>query len=178
VYERAVDRRVDVERRRIKRCYNRNRALFAEALVAELLPGADLVVNPVAAWDITWKSRGLPSTKIQVKCSGGWIPRFPDREGRARWEFPEPTYGFGPEFERYGPGYQCQIFVFARHTGKDIEAGWSFYVLRRTDLVKSGRRAATEVQLVDMGAKRCQPHQLDATIRGLLARPSRLPSRR
>jgi hypothetical protein len=36
VFEHAVERRLDVERKRIDRCYNRTRALFAEALVGEL----------------------------------------------------------------------------------------------------------------------------------------------
>ena len=67
VFEHAVDRRLEVERQRIHGCYNRTRAVFAEALVAELLPGADVVVNPTGAWDVTWKPRGLPSTKIQVQ---------------------------------------------------------------------------------------------------------------
>jgi hypothetical protein len=148
------------------------RAVFAEALVEALLPGAEMVVNPVAAWDVSWKPRGLPPTKIQVKCSGGWIPRFPDREGKARWEFPEPSYGFGPDFEKLGAGHQCDMFVFARHTGKEIAAGWSFYVLPATDVVKSGRRVATADQLIAMGAKFCEPHRLAATIRGFLAASS------
>ena len=63
VFEHAVDRRLEVERQRIDRCYNRARAVFAEALVEALLPGADMVVNPTAAWDVTWKPRGLPSTQ-------------------------------------------------------------------------------------------------------------------
>ena len=134
VFDRAVDRRLEVERQRIDRCYNRTRAVFAEALVAELLRGADVVVNPTAAWDVTWKPRGRPSTKIQVKCSGGWLPARPDRvhESPARWDFRAPTRGSGPAFEVLGPGHQCDVFVFARHTGSDITAGWastSFYGL-------------------------------------------------
>ena len=49
VFEHAVDRRLEVERQRIDRCYNRARAVFAEALVEALLPGANKVVNPTAA---------------------------------------------------------------------------------------------------------------------------------
>jgi hypothetical protein len=180
VFEHAVERRLEVERQRIAGCYNRTRALFAEALVAQLLPGADVVVNPVAAWDVTWKPRGLPSTRIQVKCSGGWIPRFPDRvrEIPARWEVREPRSGFGLAFERLDPGHQCEMFVFARHTGSDIAAGWSFYVLPTTVVVKNGKSAATADRLLAMGAKHCEPRRLAATIRGFLARPARLPSRR
>jgi hypothetical protein len=178
VFEAAVDRRLKVETQRIERCYNRARAVFAEALVAELL-GAEVEVNPVAAWDVTWKPRGLPSTKIQVKCSGGWIPRFPDRvhESPARWEFRAPGYGFSPEFEKLGPGHQCDMFVFARHTGSEITAGWRFYVLPKTAVVKSGKSAATADQLLRMGAKHSEPRRLAATIRALLAGPSRLPTR-
>ena len=180
VFEHAVDRRLEVERQRIHGCYNRTRAVFAEALVAELLPGADVVVNPTGAWDVTWKPRGLPSTKIQVKCSGGWLPSRPNRvhESPARWDFRAPTRGSGPAFEVFGPGHQCDVFVFARHMGNDITAGWSFYVLPTTDVVKSGRRAATADQLLDMGAKYCEPRRLAATIRGFLAGPSRRRSRR
>jgi hypothetical protein len=174
VFEHAVERRLDVERKRIDRCYNRTRALFAEALVAELLPGANEEVNPTCAWDVTWKTRGLPPTRIQVKCSGGWIPRFPDRVGEipARWEFREPRNGFGPEFEILGPGHQCGMFVFARHTGREIAAGWSFYVLPMTVVLESGKSVATADQLLTMGAKHCEPRRLAATIRGLLAGPS------
>lgn len=180
VFEHAVERRLEVESQRIDRRYNRARAVFAEALVAELLPGADVVVTPTAAWDVTWKPRGLPSTRIQVKCSGSWIPRFPDRvqESPAKWEFRAPSYGFGPAFEPFGPGHQCDMFVFARHTGSDIAAGWSCYVLPTTVVVKSGKSAATADQLLAMGAKHCEPRRLAATIRGAPCRPSRLPSRR
>jgi hypothetical protein len=175
-----MDHRLDIERRRIEGCYVRQRAVFAEALVAELLPGAEMVVIPVAAWDIEWKPRGLPLTRIQVKCSGGWIPQFANqvRESPARWDFKEPSFGFSPEYERFGPGHQCDMFVFARHTGKDITAGWSFYVLPKSDVEKSRRNAATLEQLRAMGAKACEPRRLAATIRGFLAEPSRLPSRR
>jgi hypothetical protein len=178
VFEHAVDRRLDVERQRIHGCYARARAVFAEALVEVLLPGAKMEVNPNVAWDVTWKPRSLPSTRIQVKCSGGWIPRFPNRESPARWEFREPSYGLSPTFERLDAGHRCDMFVFARHTGNDIAAGWSFYVLPTTDVVKSGKRAATADQLLKMGAKPCEPRRLAATIRGFLAGPSRLPSRK
>jgi hypothetical protein len=180
-FEHAVDRRLEVERQRIHRCYNRTRALFAEALVAELLqPGADVVENPAAAWDVTWEPRGLRSTRIQVKCSGGWLPSRPKRvhESPARWDLRAPTRGSGPAFEVFGPGHQCDVFVFARHTGNDITAGWSFYVLPRTDVTKSSRRAATADQLLDMGAKYCEPRRLAATIRAFLAGPSRRRPRR
>jgi hypothetical protein len=46
VFEHALQRRLEVERRRIGRCYNRTGVLFAEALVSQLLPGGDLVANP------------------------------------------------------------------------------------------------------------------------------------
>ena len=174
VFERAVERRLDVERKRIDRCYNRTRALFAEALVAELLPGANEEVNPTCAWDVTWKPPDLPTTKIQVKCSGGWIPRFKDRGGQEsppKWEFRAPRYGFGPDFERLDPGHQCDMFVFARHTGRDIAAGWSFYVLPTTVVVEDGKSTATANQLLAMGAKHCEPRRLAETIRGFLAGP-------
>lgn len=174
VFEHAVERRLDVERRRIHRCYNRNRALFAEALVEVLLPEAQVEENPVAAWDITWEPRGLPSTRIQVKCSGGWIPRFPKRrEIPATWEFPAAKHPLSPAFERLDSGYHCDMFVFARHTGNDITAGWSFYVLPTTVVVEHGKSTATADQLRDMGAQHCEPRELAATIRAFLAEPAR-----
>jgi hypothetical protein len=135
-------------------------------------------VNPVAAWDVTWKPRGLPSTDIQVKCSGSRIPRFRDREIPARWEFRAPSHGFGPDFEWLDAGHRCDIFVFARHTGLEIAEGWSFYVIPTTDVVNSGRRAATVDQLLKMGAKLCEPSRLAATIRGVVAGSPHVPSRR
>jgi hypothetical protein len=176
VFDRAINHRLDIERQRIEGCYVRQRAVFAEALVAALLPGAEMVENPTAAWDVEWNPHGRPLTRIQVKCSGGWIPRYPNRvrESPPRWDFKEPSYGLSPEYERLVPGHHCETFVFARHTGRDIKAGWSFYVLPTIEVEKSGRIAATAEQLRAMGAKHCEPNRLAATIRGLLppSRPS------
>jgi hypothetical protein len=74
----------------------------------------------------------------------------------------------------FGPGHQCDMFVFARHTGSDITAGWSFYVLPRPVVVNDAKRAATADQLLAMGAKHCEPHRLGATIRGFIAGSSTL----
>ena len=64
------------------------------------------------------------------------------------------------------------MFVFARHTGRDIAAGWSFYVLPMTVVVENAKNAATADQLLAMCAKHCEPRRLGTTIRGFLAGPS------
>src|SRR5262245_54298212 len=109
VFAGALDLRLRVEEARIRSCFNRARAVFAEALVAQLLPGAAIVENPSAAWDVSWTPGRGSKIRIQVKCSGGYLPRFPDRakETPASWAFPPPKAGFDETFASLPAGHHC-----------------------------------------------------------------------
>lgn len=134
VYAAAMDRQLALHRRRIEKMYNRHRALFAESIVAELL-GAKEEPDPTAAWDVHWQRPGTRDVRIQVKCSGGFLPRFPNREAEtpASWNVQAPTFGYQPHEDvdqrGLGPGHHCDVFVLARHTGSDITEGWLFAAL-------------------------------------------------
>ena len=169
VYQRALDAHLDMERQRVEECYARTRAVFAESVVAALLPGSRVVKNPSAAWDISWKPRGAPEPiRIQVKCSGSWVPRYKDRltDISANWEFRAPTRGWDDDFAELGPGHHCDVFVFARHAGRgDITAGWSFYVVPLTEVENSAISKASLAQLLNLGAIECTPRQLARAVR-------------
>lgn len=97
-YATALDIHFGMQRTRIERLYNRTRAVFAESIVAALLPGAVLIEDPAAAWDVSWQpSRRARPIRIQVKCSGERLPRRPGRRTRAIWDFDPPKRGYDPE---------------------------------------------------------------------------------
>ena len=56
--------------------FNRDRARFAEALVAVLLgKGAEVATNPNHAWDVTFTpSHAAKPMRLQDKCSGAYLP--------------------------------------------------------------------------------------------------------
>ena len=93
-YAAAVDIHLGMQRTRIERLYNRTRAVFAESIVAALLPGAVLIEDPAAAWDVSWQpARRSRPIRIQVRCSGERLPRFPRRRTPATRSFDPPTRG-------------------------------------------------------------------------------------
>jgi hypothetical protein len=111
-----------MQRTRIERLYNRTRAVFAESIVAALLPGAVLIEDPAAAWEVSCQPslRSRP-IRIQVKCSGERLPRRPGRRAPAIWDFDPPTRGFDPETGLALPaGHHCDVLMLARHRGEDI----------------------------------------------------------
>jgi hypothetical protein len=175
VYEAAMHRHLDLQRQRIEAMYNRHRALFAESLVAELL-GAEEVVDPTNAWDLSWTTPDGRPVRIQVKCSGGFLPRYAHREAEspAKWSVKEPGSGWqdhaDPEQQRLGPGHHCDVFVLARHTGTGISRGWSFAVvptyLIENARTKAGRprREVTLRHLGGWGISLVEPDELAATV--------------
>jgi hypothetical protein len=156
----------EVQKRRVEACYVRNRAVFAEFLVARLL-GAEVVEDPVAAWDVVWTTRGA-RVCVQVKCSGEYIPRYPNSPASARWELKVPKYGFHIELGKLPPGHHCDLFVLARHEGRDIGAGWSFAVLARKEV--DGIRAVTPAVLEALGVGLVKPSKLKVAARRALRR--------
>jgi len=110
--------------------YNRARALFAEFVVSALLPGSTVRPDPSSPWDIDWAH---PETgghvRVQVKCSGAYLPKMgPDHVAPPKWGVKPPKSGYDKELGKLEPGHHCDVFVLARHTGQDIESGWTFYV--------------------------------------------------
>ena len=84
----------------------------------------------------------------------------------ASWEVGGPKKGRDEKFEDFGRGYHCDVFVFARHEGKDIDRGWHFYVLSK-ESVEGAEPAIKRIKplgLEGLGAKRCDPTNLKARI--------------
>ena len=131
IFKEALRTSHELQESRIRKMYNRHRALFAESIVAALLPGAAVTENPSAPWDVTWlRPRHRIPVRIQVKCSGEYLPRYPDGAAKAQWGVKPPNSGFDADtWQKLPAGHHCDVFVLARHEGRDIEGGWSFYVL-------------------------------------------------
>jgi hypothetical protein len=112
-FDRAMHAHLEVTEERIRRLYVRPRALFAEAIVAALVDGT-LVEFPAAAWDVE-----MPLA-----------PQSPDKLRPANWgRLNAPKSAKDSEFRILAAGFNCDVFVFARHEGIDIKRGWHFYVL-------------------------------------------------
>jgi hypothetical protein len=164
VYADALATHLELARRRVRGLYVRPRALFAEAVVA-MLVGGEIVEFPAAAWDVEVPVRGSGRTvRVQVKCSGERRPGLePEIKLAATWgKLEEPRSARDPDFQPLGPGFHCDVFVFARHEGTDIECGWWFYVLPVgvvRDAVRTGA-TFTRALLEQLGATRCDPGDL------------------
>jgi hypothetical protein len=163
-YADAMATHLELVRRRVRGLYARPRALFAEAVVAALVRG-ELVEFPNAAWDVEVPVPGYGRTvRVQVKCSGERNPGLaPETKLAATWgKLAEPTSAKDPDRRPLGPGFHCDVFVFARHEGTDIARGWSFYVLPMSvvrDAVRTGA-TLTSARLEQLGATRCDAPDL------------------
>lgn len=168
VHATAMKQHLLLHRRRIEKMYNRHRALFAESIVAALLPGAEVVPNPAAAWDVEW-TVGRRRRYIQVKCSGAYLPAHPDAPpSPPRWDLKMPTKGYAPDFSQiFGPGHHCDVVVLARHEGSKIDRGWTFAVLRPDEL--DGRFVSAR-WLSRKGIPLVDPDALPGEIRAALKR--------
>jgi len=126
---------------------NTSRGSFAEVLVAEALPGSSLT-GPWSVHDVLWDSY-----TIQVKTSAGYqywhAPT--DKPSVAKWECPptlrevhDPDNGqwAGPAPRRWS-----DVWVFARHEGKDITAGWRFHAVPRWWLDERSKNSIREAEL-------------------------------
>lgn len=174
VHEAAMERQVALHRTRVETMYNRHRALFAESLVAELL-GATEEPDPSSAWDVLWQPDGTP-IKIQVKCSGGCLPRNvdPDRVAPAKWVIETPKKGWDPKgasdrLWNLDAGHHCDVFVLARHQGRDLAEGWSFAVAPRALVeqdrsIKTGKLSVTPKRLEGWSVKLVEPDELAKTV--------------
>lgn len=117
------------QERRVRVMYNRTRAVFAEFIVGAALPGATVVEDPAAAWDIDWTCGGR-AVRLEVKCSGEHLPRYLNRRNPASWDIPTKRKGWDPEEREWLPiGHHCHAIVLARQEGPDIANGWTFRVV-------------------------------------------------
>lgn len=129
LFDSALASYLKTQERRVRVMYNRTRAVFAEFIVAAALPGATVVEDPAAAWDIDWTC-GDRAVRLEVKCSGEHLPKYPDRRNPASWEIPTKRKGFDPQTREQLPiGHHCDAIVLTRHEGADVTAGWTFRVV-------------------------------------------------
>ncbi len=173
-FEAALERFGELQKRRVLKMYNRHRAMFAECYVAQLLPGAEVVENPTAAWDIVWPNDDAP-VRVQVKCSGQFLPMHGMSDKEPNWKLKEPKYGWEPDTnEKLLGGHHCDAFVLARHSGEDIRHGWEFAVLRPAEV--SGWTTVTMTRLKRLGRPLVSTEYLEREMRRVLAQGERTSS--
>jgi hypothetical protein len=162
-FDRAMHAHLEVIEERVRRLYVRPRALFAEAIVAALVDGT-LVEFPAAAWDVEMPlPRRRRPVRIQVKCSGERAPQSPDKLRPPDWgRLTPPKSAKDSEFRVLAAGFNCDVFVFARHEGIDIGRGWHFHVLpQRTVKRAVAVSPAFDLRrLEQLHAVRCEPSEL------------------
>lgn len=143
IIEEAFKEYATIQRHRVEKMFNRSRAVFAEFIVAQLLPGSVVTTDPSAAWDVTWPVDGQ-RVRVEIKCSGEHLPRMgTSHRAKASWKFPIPKSAYDPETKtviRTGQ-HNFDVLVLARHTGAKVDAGWTFYVLSRKEAVALNGRA-------------------------------------
>jgi hypothetical protein len=167
MFDRAMRAHLEMTKARVHGLYVRPRALFAEAVVAALVEGT-VVEFPAAAWDIEMPlpHRSQP-VRIQVKCSGERAPQSPEKIRPPYWgKLKAPLSAKDPRFGVLPAGFNCDVFVFARHEGIDIERGWHFYVLPDKTVQTAARRSVVfdQKRLERLHAVRCEPTELKRRI--------------
>jgi hypothetical protein len=77
-----------------------------------------------------------------------------------------PKSARDPQRGVLGAGFHCDVFVFARHEGLDIAAGWHFYVLPEWTVTTAvGINPIFDLRRVtSLGAVRCDPLDLRSRI--------------
>lgn len=150
----AVERRfIDVRLRRLRALGGMTLGGYAEAVVAEALPGAVESEGGTDRIDMTW--RGLA---IEVKCTRG-----------AKW-------GVGPSNQREEgvrvSRRRADIYVLAVHAGDDHRDGWIFYVVPRWRLDDHGRKEVGLSRLRDWGIASCDAASLADAVLGADVAPN------
>lgn len=129
LFDSALANYLETQEQRVRVMYNRTRAVFAEFIVAAALPGSTVVEDPAAAWDIDWTC-GDRTVRLEVKCSGERLPKYPDRRNPASWEIPSKRKGWDHQKMVQLPiGHHCDAIVLTRHEGADVATGWTFRVV-------------------------------------------------
>jgi hypothetical protein len=167
MFDRAMREYLEMIEVRVRGLYGRSRALFAEAVVAALVDGT-VVEFPNAAWDVEMPlpHRSQP-VRIQVKCSGERAPQSREKIRPPYWgKLKAPLSAKDPRFGVLPAGFNCDVFVFARHEGIDIERGWHFYVLpdRAVQTAAKQNTVFDQLRLEWLHAVRCEPTELKRRI--------------
>lgn len=164
----AIENYLRTHERRVRTLYNRDRAVFAEFLVAQLRSGSSVRPDPAAPWDIEWLVDDR-TVRVQVKCSGEYLPRFPDRPAKPYWNVKAPRAGWDAIARLpKEAGHHCDVFVLARHVGSELEAGWSFAVLSPADA--AGRASVSAATLSRLGRAMVSPCVLSAEVLSVIGR--------
>jgi hypothetical protein len=128
---------------------NMTRGVYAEALVAEALPGA---ARP-SGWgavDVLWDN-----ISIQVKTSGArqyWHVAN-HAPSPAQWTISQKSIWDAATNTYSAPAWHCDVYVLARHEGTDHRSGWTFHVLSQAELVAllGARKSVTAARLESAG---------------------------
>jgi hypothetical protein len=167
MFDRAMREHLEMIEVRVRGLYVRSRALFAEAVVAALVDGT-IVEFPNAAWDVEMPGPDLTQpVRIQVKCSGERAPQSPEKIRPPYWgNFKAPLSAKDPRFGVLPAGFNCDVFVFARHEGLEIERGWHFYVLpaKTVQTAAEGNTDFDQKGLELLHAVLCEPTELKMRI--------------
>lgn len=141
----AIERRF-LERvlRQVRSLDNALRGAYAEELVAAHLPGA-ATTEGWSGWDLDWNG-----IRVEVKTSGhhqSW--HAPNRApSTVRWGTPErfawdaATDTFSAEQAR-----NAHVYVFCLHASRQLDEGWSFYVVPTAVLNAAGRKSIGQAAL-------------------------------
>lgn len=120
------------------------RGLYAEALVAYLLPGAQLAAHSASPHDVEWTVDGRTIT-IAVRATGSYSMdhRFDDvyvKPFPGSWKFGPPKRAWDPTTQDFVRDHKGEVLrrcwadvaVLCHHTDFNIESGWNFFALPRS----------------------------------------------
>lgn len=136
-----VEHRFLIETR--KRLHARDpwtRGLYAEALVASVLPGAQLAGHSASPHDIEWNINGISMT-IAVRTTGTYSMDYHETRNAkpfaGSWKFERPVRAWDPKSKDFLQDSDGEILkkcwadvaVLCRHTSIDVSDGWEFFVI-------------------------------------------------
>lgn len=103
------------------------RGLYAECLVAEALPGAVLMEDPIAPSDLQWRDITIAVRSTGARSTGHTELTKPFG---GSWSFGAKYAWLGQQWAD-GAARRCwaDVVVLAKHDGFSIQEGWTFYVL-------------------------------------------------
>lgn len=153
-----VERRfVDIRLRRLRALGGMTLGGYAEAVVAEALPGAVESEGGTDRIDMTWRDLA-----IEVKCTRG-----------AKWGVrPSKQREQGVRVSRR----RADVYVLALHAGDDHRDGWTFYVVPRWRLDDHGRKEVGLSRLHDWGIAPCEAAALADAVLAVAPKSTARPS--
>jgi hypothetical protein len=147
----AERRWLGIRLRRLRDLSGMTLGSFAEAVVAEALPGALEAPEGTARVDIAWTPRAnAKPIAVEVKHSRGNLWNVSERNARE---------GGVPVRRR-----RADVYVLANHEGDDHRTGWTFYVVPCWQLDQWGRGTVSESRLAPWGVCRIAAEQLPSAV--------------